>query len=114
MYSRRRDGNNSATTENNKSNNDGQKRYTTLSYEEIIRGIGFASAVEEEQGGNSDTNPESPAGQRTGTKESEGADKTTEQEMRELVARQIELHKNEWHVARLGDMTKNRPQGQRQ
>ena len=49
--------------------------------------------------------------QRTGTKESEGADETTEQEMRELVAQQIESHKNEWHVARLGDMTKNQPQG---
>ena len=107
MYNRNKDGNNSEATNKNGSNDDGQRRNTTLSYEEIIRGIGFAPERGEEQ----ESIPEPQEVRRSITEVPEDVDEEVEQEMDDLVAQQIESIRNEWHVPRLGDMKKTRPQG---
>ena len=107
MYSRNKDGNNSAAINNNGSNEDGQRRNTTLSYEEIIRGIGFAPERGEEQ----ESIPEPPEVRRSIKEVPEDVDEDFEQGMEDLVTQQIEAIRNEWHVPRLGDMKKTRPQG---
>lgn len=111
MYNRNRDGNNLTTTNPKESNNDGQRQSSTLSYEDIIRGIGFIPEGEDKQCTGSNSIPEPPEVRWSSAGEPDGAEEDVEHEMRELVAQQIELHKNKWHVTRLGDMTKNRPQG---
>jgi hypothetical protein len=107
MYSRNKDGNNTAAINNNGSNEDGQRRNTTLSYEEIIRGIGFAPERGEEQ----ESIPEPPEVRRSIKEVPEDVDEDFEQGMEDLVTQQIEAIRSEWHVPRLGDMKKTRPQG---
>ena len=107
MYSRNKDGNKSAATNNNGSNDDGQRRNTKLSYEEIIRGIGFVPEREEEQ----EPIPKPPEVRRPITEAPEDVDEDVEQGMEDLVTQQIESIRDEWHVPRLGDMKKTRPQG---
>jgi non-homologous end joining protein Ku len=51
-----------------------------------------------------DSIPDPPEVRRSTAGEAEGADETVEQEMRDLVEQQIESHKNEWHVTRLGEV----------